>query len=186
MPHFLQIFRNACVRIFFLQLFDHSIDQHRRRFLLQITQFARQFPRQRQRLPIHHRKFLPELLVLPLDLFRNRRVQLPFMHHLRNIFDRHHLPFEHRKNLRQRYRAHLHVPQRKLLARNPPREIVHQLFFTHRKSLDDPPLLPLKRFAFKHLRNPPPQKIDPRLHFFLERIRLPARQRQQPRPVRKS
>jgi hypothetical protein len=105
------------------------------------------------------------------------------MHHLRNILDRHHLPFEHRKNFRERHRAHLHVPQRKLLPRDAPREIVHQLFLAHRKPLDDPPLLPLERFAFKHLWNPPPQKINSRLHIFLERVRLPSRQRKQPRPV---
>ena len=102
------------------------------------------------------------------------------MHHLRNILDRHHLPFEHRKNLRQRHRSHLHVPQRKLFARDSPREIVHQLFFAHRESLYNPPFLPLEGLAFKHLRNPPPQKINSRLHVFLERVRLPARQRKQP------
>ena len=101
------------------------------------------------------------------------------MHHLRNIFDRHHLPFEHRKNLRQRHRSHLHVSQRKLFPRDPPREIVHQFFFAHGKALDDAPLLPLERFAFEHLWNPPPQKINSRLHFFLEGIGLAARQRKQ-------
>jgi len=38
------------------------------------------------------------------------------------------------------------------------------------------PFLALKRFAFEHLRNPPPQKIDARLHVLLKAIGLPARQ----------
>src|SRR5450631_889647 len=184
MPHFLQIFRHANIRIFLLQLFDHAIYKYRSRLLLQITQLASQFPRKRERLPVNHGKFLPKLLILPLDLLRHRRIQLSFMHHLRNILDGHHLSLEHWKNLRQRHRSDLHMPECKLLTRNPPREIVHQLFFAHRESLDDPPLLPLKRFALKHLRNPPPQKINPRLHLFFIGIRLPPWQRQKPGPIR--
>src|SRR5712671_1509830 len=183
-PHLLQVFSHARARIFLLQLLNHAVHQHRSCFLLQITQFARQLPRKRQRLPVNHRKFLPKLFVLPLDLLRHRRIQFPLMHHFRNIFNRYHLPFEYRKNLWQRHCSHLHVPQRKLLARNPPREIGHQLFLTHGKTLDNPPLLPLEGLALEYLRNPPPQKINARLHILLKRIRLPARQRKQSRPVR--
>jgi hypothetical protein len=99
------------------------------------------------------------------------------------FLDGHHLPLEYGENLRQRHRADLHAAQRKLLARDPPREIVHQFLFAQGKSLDDPRLLPLKRFALEHLRNPPPQKIDPRFHFLLESVRQASRQSQQPRPV---
>ena len=182
-PHLFQIFRNTRVRIFFFQFFNHAVHKHRRRFLLQITQFARQFPRQRQRLPVNHRKFLPELFVLPFDLFRNGRIEFSFVHHLRNVLDRHHLPFEHGENLGQRHRAHLHVPQRKLVPRDSSREIIHQIFFTRGKPLHNAALLPLKWFSFEHLRNPPPQKIDARLHVFLESVGVPARQRNQSRTV---
>src|SRR6266705_7034654 len=65
-----------------------------------------------------------------------------------------------------------------------PREIVHQFLFAYREALDDPPLLPLKRFAFENLRNAAAQEIDSRLHVFFERIGLPARKGDQPRPVR--
>ena len=184
MPHLFQIFRNLRARIFFLQLFDHPVHQHRRRFLLQITHFARQFARKRKRLAVNHRKFLPELIVFPLEFLRRRAFEFPLLHHLRNFLDRHHLPLEHRKNFRQRHRAHLHPAQRKLLARNAPREIVHQFLFALREALHDPRFLPLERLAFENLRNAPPQKINSRFHFLLERIRLPARQSQQPRPVR--
>jgi len=100
------------------------------------------------------------------------------VHHLRNIFNRHHLPFEHRKNLRQRHRAHLHVPQRKT-ARARFRRVKSSInsFSRNSEALDYPPLLTLERFAFEYLRNPPPQKINARLHILLERVRLPARQR---------
>jgi hypothetical protein len=45
-PHFFQIFRNRGARIFFLQLFNHAVHQHRSRFLLQVTHFAGQFARE--------------------------------------------------------------------------------------------------------------------------------------------
>ena len=75
------------------------------------------------------------------------------------------------------------MSKRKLLPRNFPREVVHQIFFTSRETLNDSSLLPLKRFTFKDLRNAPAQEINTGLHVFLEGIGLPARQRQQSRPV---
>ena len=184
MAHFFEIFRNLRARIFFLQLLDHAVHQHRRGFLLQITHFARQFARKRKRLAVNHRKFLAELIVFPLQFLRRHALELPFLHHLRNFLDGHHLPLEHRKNFRQRHRAHLHPAQRKLLARNAAGEIVHQFLFALREALHDPRFLPLEGLAFEYLRNAPAQKIDSRFHFLLERIRLPARQSQQPWPVR--
>jgi hypothetical protein len=76
------------------------------------------------------------------------------------------------------------VPKGKLVAGDAPREIVHQFLFAYREALDDPRLLPLKRFAFENLRNAAAQEIDSRLHVFFERIGLPARKGEQPRPVR--
>ena len=84
----------------------------------------------------------------------------------------------------KRHGSDLHVAQSKLLARDPPGEIVHQFFFANRESFDDSALLPLERFAFKYLRNSPPQEVDPRLHIFAENICGAARQRQQSRAVR--
>ena len=124
------------------------------------------------------------MFVFALDVLRSGPLELPFVHHLGNVLDRHHLSFEHGKNLRQRHRAYLHVAQRKLLPRDTPREIVHQFFFTHGEPFDDAPFLPLERFAFEYLRDAPPQKIDSRLRVFLERVGLPAGQGQQARPVR--
>ena len=117
-------------------------------------------------------------------VFRNRRFQFSFVHHLGNIFDGHHLPFEHRKNFWQRYGAHLHVSEGELFTRDSPREIVHQFFFTDGEALYDSSFLPLEWFAFKDLRNAPAQKVDSRLHVLLEPIGLSACQRQEPRAVR--
>src|SRR5436305_61159 len=142
-----------------------------------VAQFACQFPRERERLAVDHREFLPELLVLSFNFFRNGPFELSFVHHLRYVLDRNHLAFEHREDFRQRHRPDLHVAQRKLITRDAPREIVHQFFFADSKALDDSSLLPLEWFALKHLRNSPPQEIDSRLHVFLEGIGLPARKR---------
>src|SRR5208337_3937392 len=79
--------------------------------------------------------------------------------------------------------AYLHVPERKLFAGDPPREVVHQLLFTHGKAFDDSPLLPLERFAFEYLRNSPPQEVHARLHVFLKYVSRAPRQRKQPWPV---
>src|SRR5882762_551978 len=183
-PHFLEIFGNVWAEVFFLEFFDDAIDQHRGRFLLQVAQLAGQLPRERQRFPVHHGEFLPELLVLSLDIFRHGAFEFPLVDHLGDVLNRHHLAFEHGENFGQRHRAHLHVAQRKLFSRDPAREIVHQFFFAHREAFDDPPFLPLERFAFKHLRDPPPQKIDSRLHVFFKGVCLAARECQQARPVR--
>src|SRR5882672_2174427 len=75
------------------------------------------------------------------------------------------------------------MAQRELFARNAPREIVHQIFFAASKSFNDSSLLPLKWFAFKNLRNPPPQKIHPSLHVLLESVRMSSRKRNQAWPV---
>ena len=111
------------------------------------------------------------------------RFELAFVHELRHVLDGHHLALEHRENFRQRHGAHLHVSERKLLARDAAREIVHQLFFAHRVAVDDAAFLPLERLALEYLRNTPAQKFDAGLHIFLEAIGLPARQGQQARPV---
>ena len=74
-------------------------------------------------------------------------------------------------------------PKRKLLARDAPREIVHQLFFADGVAVHDAALLALERLALEHLRNAPAQKLDAGLHVFLEVIGLAARQREQARPV---
>ena len=183
-PNFFEILGNLRVRIFFFQLFDHSIDEHRSRFLLEVTHLAREFARKRKRLPIHNCKFLPELIVLTLQILSSDALELALLHHLGDFFDGHHLPFEHRKNLRQRHRPHLHASQSELFTRDASREIVHQFLLANGEPLDNPSLLALERFAFENLRNAPAKKIDSRFHFFLECIRLPARKSEQPRPVR--
>ncbi len=104
-----QIFGHAGARIFFLQLLDDPVHQDRSRFLFQIAQLAGQLPRKCKCLAIDDSKFLAELFVLALDLLGYAGFQLSFMHHLGNVFDGHHLAFEHRENLRQGDRAHLHV-----------------------------------------------------------------------------
>ena len=180
---FFEIFRDLRAGIFFLQLFDHAVHQHRSGFLLQVTHFAGQLARKRKRLAVNDREFLAELIVLSLEFFRGGAFELPFLHHLGDFLDGHHLPFEHRKNFRQRHGAHLHAAQRELLARDAAREIVHQFFFAHREALDDARLLPLERLAFENLRNAPAQKIDSGFHFLLEGVGLAARQSQQARPV---
>ena len=134
-------------------------------------------------MPVDDREFLPELIVLALEFLGGRVFQFPFLHHFRDFLDRDHLAFENGKNFRQRDRAHLHAAERELLARDPAREIVHQFFFAQRESLDDARFLPLEGLAFEDLRNAPAQKIDPGFDFFLERVRLAARQSQQARPV---
>ena len=182
-PHLFEVLRDAGAGIFFLELFDDPIHKHGSGFLFEVAQFACQFPRERERLAVDHREFLPELLVLSFNFFRNGPFELSFVHHLRYVLDRNHLAFEHREDFRQRHRPDLHVAQRKLITRDAPREIVHQFFFADSKALDDSSLLPLEWFALKHLRNSPPQEIDSRLHVFLEGIGLPARKRQQPWPV---
>ena len=106
------------------------------------------------------------------------------MHHLGDVLDRYHLAFQHGKNFGQGHRAYLHVAQRKLFARDPASEIVHQFFFAHGEAFHDPPFLSLERLALEHLWNSPTQKIDSPLHVFLEGIGFAARQRQQTRPVR--
>ncbi|HXA79464.1 MAG TPA: Lon-like protease helical domain-containing protein [Candidatus Acidoferrales bacterium] len=100
------------------------------------------------------------------------------------VLDGHHLPFENGENLRQRHRAHLHAAQRKLIAGDAAREIVHQFLFAEGKALDDARFLPLKGLAFEDLRYAPPEEVDSRFRFFLECIGLPARQGQQSWPVR--
>ena len=75
-------------------------------------------------------------------------------------------------------------PKRELFARDAASEIVHQFFFAHRVAFDDARLLALERFAFEHLRNAPPQKIDARFHFLFERIGSAARQGEKARAVR--
>ena len=183
MADLFQIFFDAGCLIFLFQLFDHAIHQHRGGFLLQVAQLAGQFPRKRERFPVDHREFLPEHLVLALDFLGHRCFELALVHQLGDVFDGHHLAFQHRKNLGERHGPHLHVAQGELLARDAPREIVHQLFLAHREAVHDPPLLALERLPFKHLRDAPPQKFDARLHVFLEWVGLAARQREQSRPV---
>ena len=184
MPHFFKIFGNLRAGIFFLQLLDDAIHQHRSRFLFEVAHLAGQFARKRKRFAVDNREFLAKLIVLSLEFFGGDVFQFPVLHHLGDFFDRHHLPFDYRENFRQRDRAHLHTSQRELFARDAAREVVHQFFFAHRVTFHDARLLPLERFAFEHLRNAPPQKIDSGLHFFLERIGSAARQGQQARPVR--
>ncbi len=75
------------------------------------------------------------------------------------------------------------MSQGKLLARDAPREIVHQLFFADRVAVHDAALLALEGLALEHLRNAPAQKLDAGLHVFLEAVGLAARQREQAGPV---
>ena len=181
---FFEIFGDSWSGIFFLQFFDDAVDQHGRGFLLEIAQFAGQFTRKRQRLAVHDGKFLAELFVLSLDIFRDGRFELAFVHHLGNVFDGHHLAFEHGKNFRQRHCAHLHVPQRELFACDSPREIIHQFFFARGKAIHDPALLPLERLAFETLAGcGGARKSMPACMSFLKDIGLAARQRQQARAV---
>ncbi len=149
------------------------------RFLFEVTEFAGEFARERQRLAVNDRKFLAELFVLAFDVFGDRAFEFAFVHHLGDVFDGHHLAFEHRENLGQRHGADLHVAQGKLFARDAPREIVHQFFFAYRVAVDDAALLALEGFALEHLRNAPAQKLDARLHILLEAVGLAARQREQ-------
>ncbi len=102
------------------------------------------------------------------------RFQFSFVHHLGNIFDGHHLAFEHRENFREGHRADLHVAECELFARNAAGEIVHQFFLTNGKALNNSAFLALERFAFKNLRNAAAQKIDAGLHVFLESVGLSA------------
>ncbi len=182
-PHFLEVFGDLGAGVFFLQLLDHSVDQHRSRFLLEVIHFARQLARKRKRAAVDNGELLPELIVFPLQLLGGRVFELPVLHHFRDFLDGHHLSFEYRENFRQSYGAHLHASQRELFARDSPREIVHQFLFAHGEPLDDASFLPLERLAFEHLRNTPAQKIDSRFHFLLKRVRQASRQRQQSRPV---
>ena len=118
------------------------------------------------------------------NLFGGGGFELALLHHLGDVLDRHHLAFEHRENLGQRDGAHLHVAQGKLLARDAPREIIHQLFFADGVAVHDAALLALERFALEDLRNAPAQEFDARLHVLLEAVGLAARQREQAGPVR--
>ena len=181
---FFEIFGDLRHGVFFLQLLDEAVDQHRGGFLFEVAQFAGQLARKRQRLAVNDGEFLPELFVLALEVFGGNGFELAFVHHLGDVFDRHHLAFEHRENFRQRHGAHLHVAQRKLLARDAPREIVHQFFFADRVAVHDAALLPLEGLALEHLRNAPAQEFDARLHVLLEAVGLAARQREQARAVR--
>ena len=182
-PHLFQIFRDIAGCVLLFKLLDKPIDEHGSGFLLQIAELARQLSRKRQRLAINDGELLTELFVFALQFLRREVFEFPLRHKFGYVFDGHHLPIENRKNFRQRHRAHLHVPERKLLARNPPREIVHQLFFAQCIPVDDPPLLPLEGLPFEHLWNTPPQEVDPRLHVFSKAVGLAARQRQQPGTV---
>ena len=184
MPHLLEVFGNVGGRVFFLELLDKAVHQDRGGLLLEVAEFARQFAGKRQRLAIDDGELLPELLVFAFQLLRRDIFEFSFLHQLGDVFDRHHLPVENRENFRQRHRAHLHVSKGKLLPRNAARKIIHQLFFPQRITVDDASLLPLERFAFEHLRDSPAQKVDARLHVFLEAVGLAARQSQQPRAVR--
>ncbi len=116
--HFLEIFGNQVAGIFFLQLLDEAVHQHGGRFLLEVAQFAGQFARKRERLAVDDGEFLAELLVLAFQILGDNRFQLAFVHHLRNVFDGHHLPIEHRENFRQaRRRPPACVPARTARAR---------------------------------------------------------------------
>ena len=70
------------------------------------------------------------------------------------------LPLDHRENLGQRHRAHLHVPQRKLLAGDAAGEIVHQLLFAGAVAVHDAAFLPLEWFALEDLGDAPAPKIS--------------------------
>ncbi len=178
--YFFQILRDAVAGILFLQLLDDAVNEHGSRFLFQIAEFAGQFARERERLAVDDRELLAKLFVFPLDFLRHSRFQLALVHHFRNVFNRYHLAFEHREDFRKRHRTHLHVAQGELFAGNAASEIVHQILFAHGKALYDAPFLPLERFAFEHLRYAPPQKIDSRLHVFLEIVRGTPGESEQP------
>ena len=180
---FFQVFSDRRVRIFFLQLFNHAIHEHGSSFLLQIAHLAGQLARKRERLAVHDREFLAEAVIFPLELFGGGVFEFAVLHELGDFLDGHHLAFEHGKNFRQGYGAHLHAAQGKLLAGNAAREFVHQFLFARGEALDNARLLPLERLAFEHLRNAPPEKINSRFHFFLERVGRAAREREQTRPV---
>ena len=184
MAHFLQIFGDVRGRVFFLELLDEAIHKDRSRLLFEVAELARQLSGKRQRFAIDDGEFLPELLVFALEFLRRDIFEFPFLHQLGYVLNRHHLPVENRENFRQRHRAHLHMPEGELLPRNAAGEIIHQLFFAHRITVDDAALLSLERFALENLGNAPAQEVDSRLHVFLETIRLAARQSQQPRAVR--
>ena len=178
-----EILGNLRARIFFLELLDHAVHQHGSGFLLEVAHFAGELARERKRPAINDREFLAELVVFALEFFRGGVFELPVLHHFRDFLDRHHLAIEHGENFRQGHGAHLHAAQRKLFARDSPREVVHQFFFAHGEALDDARLLPLKGFAFEDLRNAPAQEIDARFDFLLESVGQAARQGQQARAV---
>ena len=180
---FFEIFGNLRAGIFFLQLFDHAIDQHGSSFLLEIAHFAREFARERERAPVDDGEFLAELIVFAFEFLGGGAFELSFVHHLGDFLDRHHLAVEHRENFGQRDRAHLHAAERKLVARDAAREIVHQFLFAQREALDDARFLALERLAFENLWNAPAQEVDSRLDFLAEGVGLAARQRQQARTV---
>ena len=96
MPYFLEILGDVRPRYF---SFNSSITPSTSTdaaFLLQIAQLA--LLHSTASLPVNNGELLSKLLVLSLYiLLRYRRLQLPFMHHLRNILDGHHLSIEHRK-----------------------------------------------------------------------------------------
>ncbi len=106
------------------------------------------------------------------------------MHHLGDVFDGHHLAFEHGEDFRQSDGAYLHMAERELLARDAASEIVHQVFFANGVAFHDAGLLPLEGLALENLRDAAPQELDAGLHVFFEAIGLAARKRQQARPVR--
>ena len=180
---FFEIFGDMRDGIFFLQLLDEAIHQHRGGFLLEVAQFAGQFARKRERLAVDDGEFLAELLVFALEFFGDERFQFAFVHHLGDVLDGHHLAFEHRENFRQRHGAHLHVAQGELLARDAAREIVHQFFFANGVAVHDAAFLPLEGLALEDLRDAAAQEFDAGLHVFLEAVGLAARQREQARAV---
>ena len=178
-----EIFGNLRAGIFFLELLDHAIHQHRRGFLLEIAHFAGEFARKRKRAPVDDGEFLAELIVFALEFLRGGAFKFSFLHHFRDFLDGHHLPVEHRENFGQRDRAHLHAAERELVAGDAAREIVHQFLFAQGEALDDARFLPLERLAFEYLRNAAAQEVDSGLDFLLEGVGLAARQRQQARAV---
>ena len=178
-----EIFGNLRTGVFFLELLDHAIHQHRSGFLLEVVHFAREFPRERKRPAVNDREFLAELVVFALEFFRGGVFELPVLHHFRDFLDRDHLALEHGENFGQGHGAHLHPAERKLFAGNSPREVVHQFFFAHGEALDDARLLALKGFAFEDLRDAPAQEINARFDFLLESVGQAARQGQQSRAV---
>ncbi len=183
MADLFEIFGNLRARIFFLELFDHAIDQHRRGFLLEVAHLAGEFARERERAPVDDREFLAELIVFAFEFLGGGAFELPLLHHLGDFLDGHHLAVEHGENFGQRDRAHLHAAERELVARDAAREIVHQFLFAQREALDDARFLALERLAFEDLRDAAAQEVDAGLDFLAERIGLAARQREQARPV---